>query len=306
MAPHIHRRLSLTGFRAGSSAGNASRSFSVTCQSNCSYSAGLECLGVSCGILKLQKPDASLYASVRLARYTNDYPYSLNPAEALHPQAVSATCQEGFRGEGGTTNATCFSTFQVDCWDGAYVPQTMARCVPSVCPIFNSAHAGNASALNLSGAPPRMHDDNALSWNLTSEAGYGVAINVTCKPGHRAVSTDFNGTVMCVEPSWYVTTCGTCDWELTVSCQPVWCAAPAGSHIKSTTPVAFTRFAEACDLCGVKVVYSQSIKHLWDDHGEKTCMVGACASNPETSDARQSSDISETFRGRASASVTLT
>ena len=235
----------LTGFRAGSSAGNASRSFSVTCQSNCSYSAGLECLGVSCGILKLQKPDASLYASVRLARYTNDYPYSLNPAEALHPQAVSATCQEGFRGEGGTTNATCFSTFQVDCWDGAYVPQTMARCVPSVCPIFNSAHAGNASALNLSGAPPRMHDDNALSWNLTSEAGYGVAINVTCKPGHRAVSTDFVGAVMCVEPSWYVTTCGTCDWELTVSCQPVWCAAPAGSHIKSTTPAAFTRFAEA-------------------------------------------------------------
>ena len=317
-----------TGFRAGSNSSNASRSFSVTCQPDCKYTQGVECMGVACGILTLQKVNASLYvttswqtvynssksymipleggsnvtggskltvncaahncscsetgvsttispwsdgcgcacrrpdmsAPLMLTRYLNEYPYTLNQAEAVHGQSVVVTCHEGFRGENGSINGTCFNSFQVACWDGAYRPQTLARCVPSVCPRFNDLLAwqehksGSASNSSSSGnqarstfvqsSAPRVHDANAASWNLTSEAGYGVGINVTCKTGYRGVPAGFTGEVLCSAPRWYVSTCGTCDWVLSMSCQPVSCAAPAGVHVKSTLPASFSRFGD--------------------------------------------------------------
>jgi hypothetical protein len=316
-----------SGFRAGSNSSNASRSFSVTCQPGCKYSQGVECVGVLCGTLTLQKANTSLYieymttswqtvynssksymiplelggsnvtvtcaahncscsdtgvsttispwsdgcgcacrppdvsAPLMLARYFNEYPYTLNRAEAVHGQSVVVTCQEGFRGEMGSMDGTCFDSFQVACWDGAYLPETLARCVPSVCPRFNdllawqeynmSSSASNTSSSGyqarstfVQSSAPRVHDANAASWNLTSEAGYGVSINVTCKTGYRGVPAGFTGEVLCSAHSWYVSTCATCDWVLSISCQPVWCAAPAGVHVKSTMPASFSRFGD--------------------------------------------------------------
>ena len=166
---------------------------------------------------------------------------------------MEVACKEGFRGRGGGHQAhMCFSSFKIECWDGEFRDSGQntsngsltARCVPSTCPAFNSAGISNSSNASNSSNTSALHDVNALSWNITSAVGYSVTINVTCKRGHRAVPRGYSAPVSCAQPSWYLASCGTCDWSVSDSCQPVWCPAPGGLSVMSSSPADFAIYGQ--------------------------------------------------------------
>ena len=208
------------GYRAGSSSAKMT-TFNVTCLESCNYSSAVDCLPATCGNLTLNGTSPSDFPAVYLEAYNTAYPYSLSPGEAEHGGSITVTCDAGFIVEDTDCAVSSESrqTFEVTCWDGAY--QGLKRCAPIQCTAFNYEVA---------------HDANALTWSSTvngaqkvaNTSGYKVELNVTCKPGFRAVSADYVGEVDCSFPSWYVVYCEACGWmnAVNTTCQPVWCAAP--------------------------------------------------------------------------------
>lgn len=202
------------------------------------------CSGVTCELPQLRQTEASDFPTASLSKYQTTYPYSFSETEGQHTAKVWVNCSEGFRARGGMLDQTCSRAFEIVCWDGYFqdpgvnasdggVVTITARCEPSVCPPFNNA--SNSNVTNRSA----LQDANALSWNVTTEVGYAVGVNVSCKPGYRAVDRGYTGQVGCSYPSWYIASCGTCGWELIQECQPVWCEAPAGPSVKLTSPANF-------------------------------------------------------------------
>ena len=195
------------GYRAGNSAPNSSQSFNVTCLTDCSYTAGVDCVPVTCGALTLQR--VTLQKSDNLGptfmeQYWDEYPYTLNQSSAAHLEHIVVSCNEGFRGEAGMQQASAsFETFEVECWDSTFLPSTPARCVPRMCPSFNYAGTNSSAnnSLGNSNSTNQVHDPHA-TWNISTGRGYGTSLNITCKPGYRAVPIGFSGQVKCSEPTW--------------------------------------------------------------------------------------------------------
>ena len=122
-----------TGFRAGSALPNASRSFDVMCSSDCTYSAGLACTRVTCGILEL--PAVSLpYSPAEYLPTTFDFReqmltggrYSIMPyanierQQHFHGDSVLVHCAPGTRINNMTDCGPSATSFMVPCWDGVY------------------------------------------------------------------------------------------------------------------------------------------------------------------------------------------
>lgn len=189
-----------------------------------------------CELPQFRPTNASEFPLVTLPQYQTAYPYNFTSAQARHTDRVLVTCDEGFRANGGVLDQSCSRIFEIECWDGYFRDLGVntsggalsVRCEPVICSPFSL-----------------LQDANAMSWSITTEVGYAVRLNVSCKPGYRAVDRGYIGPVGCSLPSWYMARCGACDWEMTKECQPVWCEAPSGSGIKLTTPANFSIYGQA-------------------------------------------------------------
>ena len=147
------------GYRAGSSRNNASRTFSVTCSSDCSYTPAPRCTKVSCGVLELARvklryqprpylPSGFDYQEASLegdANFnTSLFPYF--PPSSLphvHGEAVHIHCAPGTRVSNMSACGASATSFHVPCWDGLYQQVTCpAAALPAcVAPLRPFPHA---------------------------------------------------------------------------------------------------------------------------------------------------------------------
>lgn len=125
------------GYRAGSDRVNASRSFNVTCSSDCSYTQGVECVAVSCGVLQLPRvklpywPRPYLPSTFdfqeRASQGDGEFNTSIFPYESpsslphVHGESVRVRCAPGTRSSNMSACGASATSFDVTCWDGLYL-----------------------------------------------------------------------------------------------------------------------------------------------------------------------------------------
>lgn len=125
------------GYRAGSSLENASRSYNVTCSSDCSYTQGVKCTAVSCGILQLPRVKLRYWPNPYLpstfdfqeealrgdAEFnTSIFPYEpLSSLLHMHGESARVTCAPGTRTTDMSACGASATSFDVKCSDGQYL-----------------------------------------------------------------------------------------------------------------------------------------------------------------------------------------
>jgi len=216
-----------------------------TCGAECTFSAVSACSLVRCP--DVQAPANSVFViSQRGQVFEALSADSSNARDCLrHNQSITVKCNQGYMAQSttGTTplvraaDGSCATRFDLRCqhlnalqtWPpdlhmSEWIDGGMA-CLPYACGCGFSLACGQF-----------FEDQGAVVSEVSMDGvGHAVSIEVSCKPGHRAIAfseaSSGAGVAACSLPRAYTATCNDCSYLRSQQCAPVTCSAAIANAV---------------------------------------------------------------------------